>query len=194
MTSPRMKKYLSVVWLYSIGVSVIILGLVFVYQNPGPSGIMVMLAGLAVSGVGAARGRKIMLSGEEFAEPPKAEDVRVTGSPSARKPGPSAREPAAPVDINRIPPKPFQPVFRGIRRVVENMPRNVPRAESAAEPARTKEEAMEEELTPSTEEAHVEYREKIVKIIICPKCGTENSEIAKYCYNCGKKLRTRTVK
>ncbi len=197
MANPRLKKYLSVVWLYSIGVSIIIIGLVFVYQNPGPDGIIVMLAGLAVSSMGAARGRKIMLSAGYASETLSETAIPVTGDDIRRKPPaeqPESPPQTRPLNINKIPPKPFQPVFRSIRRVMENMPKNIPRVEEAAGLVKTKEEAMEESPTPATEEAHVEYREKIVKIIICPRCGTENSEIAKYCYNCGKKLRTKTVK
>jgi ribosomal protein L40E len=200
MPGARFRRYLSVIWLYSIGISVIILGLVKVYTNPGPYGVMVMLGGLSISGIGAARGRKIMITSFLETEPvtgdymQKAAGAAGAGddAPAGRGAGPEPGNGQPQLELDRLPPRPFQPVFIGIRRMVENMPRTEkPERPQALRPA---ERAMSEELTPATEEAHVAYREKIVKIIICPKCSTENSEIAKYCYNCGRKLRTKLVK
>lgn len=32
---------------------------------------------------------------------------------------------------------------------------------------------------------------KVVKVLVCPKCGSENKETDTFCYNCGKKLRVK---
>ena len=43
--------------------------------------------------------------------------------------------------------------------------------------------------TPKTAE-----KVKVVKVLICPKCGAENQETDTYCFNCGKKLRLKQFK
>jgi ribosomal protein L40E len=33
--------------------------------------------------------------------------------------------------------------------------------------------------------------EKVVKVLVCPKCGSENQVTDMFCFNCGKKLRPK---
>lgn len=32
---------------------------------------------------------------------------------------------------------------------------------------------------------------KVVKVLVCPKCGSENQVMDSFCFNCGKKLRPK---
>ncbi len=36
--------------------------------------------------------------------------------------------------------------------------------------------------------------EKVVKVLVCPKCGSENQVTDMFCFNCGKKLRPKSAK
>ncbi|MCK4532136.1 MAG: zinc ribbon domain-containing protein, partial [Candidatus Aenigmarchaeota archaeon] len=35
---------------------------------------------------------------------------------------------------------------------------------------------------------------RIIKIVVCPNCGTENETKDRFCYNCGKKLKPEKKK
>lgn len=60
-----------------------------------------------------------------------------------------------------------------------------------AEEKRT--EAPEIETSKPRLEATGEPEEhvRVIKVLLCPKCGTENKETDIFCYNCGKKLRLK---
>ncbi|UCD07898.1 MAG: zinc-ribbon domain-containing protein [Candidatus Aenigmatarchaeota archaeon] len=36
--------------------------------------------------------------------------------------------------------------------------------------------------------------EKVVKVLVCPKCGSENQVTDMFCFSCGKKLRPKSAK
>jgi ribosomal protein L40E len=153
-----MGRYVSIIGIFVIGLVMVIAGVYFFITGAADSteyvmGVVLMLAGLLVTGVGAINGKRKMRSVGYFAEYPR--------EPS-RPPGP-VREPARPAPA-------AQPEQAAPSRPTPAAPATQPRPEAK----------------PQEKPA-----EKVVKIIVCPKCGSENQVTDTFCYSCGKKLRPK---
>ena len=183
-----MSKYLQVVWLYVIGILIILIGVYMLALNSGSSSFVVMLVGLGLAALGSAHGRRLrqieidqFMKGkgpygepgkepgeavaEEQAEAPAAEQVEEAGMEERAEGG----EPAVP-----------KAGFGFLRKKS---------AESRIGPEEIEEIEMEDirkgKLAP-TEADIIE--------LVCPRCNAENEEKNFFCFNCGNKLRRKPTK
>ncbi len=194
-----MSKYLQVVWLYIIGLIIILFGVYMLMNTPGPTSFVVMLVGLGVAAVGSAHGRKMRQMGpygledlmreggeplgpveaeagkdqEKFPEEPLPEQGQAKAAPEQA--GEAAPEEKA------APEGPPEPKRGGIMSIFRRgppgerlMPDDVVNIEL--------EDIKSGKLVPT---------EADVIELVCPRCGAENEEKNFYCYSCGNKLRRK---
>jgi ribosomal protein L40E len=209
-----MSKYLQVIWLYIIGLLVILIGLYLLINNGGPSSFLVMLVGLGIAAVGSAHGRKMKQMGQldieqlmkerGFGEQEGADaDKEPAQEQLEQPPLPEGKDvpeqsPAAP------------PAEQSEQAEAEKPPEKV--EEKAAEPEEPevpkggglmsifKRGPDEGELRPDDvmqielqdiKSGKLAPTEADVIELVCPKCGAENDEKNFYCYTCGNKLRRK---
>ncbi len=189
----------------------------------GSNPFTIMLIGLFFTGAGSIYGKRKLREGESMVSaPPEQRPLGYPSQPQQPQQPPQeyprypreayveAREVPAEQRIpseQREPPseallevaeeaidtKPPEPVRRPVRPVpsIPSEPVAEPAAEPVAEPAVEKPEIPEKpiaEIPAKPKEA------KILKIVVCPKCGAENEAKDKFCYNCGEKLKLEKKK
>jgi ribosomal protein L40E len=163
-----MNKYLSIMGMFLAGVIMVIIGVYFFLSYGSGSanfqiGLVVMLIGLLVTGVGAIRGKRNMRSVGYFAEYSQQQPTRQAPQMRAA-PGPEGPETV---------PEPATEPRPPAERPTPTEPVKSGRTAAAPGPAAPAAQA------------------RVIKVIICPKCGTENQETDTFCFSCGKKLRPK---
>jgi len=193
-----MSKYLQVVWLYVIGLMVILIGVYLLINNGGPSSFVVMLVGLGVAAIGSAHGRRMRQLGQFGIE-----DLMREGGPevaAGKEPAPTqsvaiqeqaASQPVA-EQVKEVRPEervvergePIEPKRGGILGVFRRGP---------AERHMGPQEIMQIEME-DIKSGKLAPTEADVIELVCPRCGAENEEKNFYCYSCGNKLRRKPTK
>jgi len=157
-------RFLKSAWLFIVGVAVALIGIYTLLAVPdvGSGSFIIMLVGLFFTGAGSIYGKRKM-RGEYYM--------------TSEEPDTGKKEKPKPIS---------KPAEAG---ETEEFLEEVEQAEEKrTEPPEieTTKPAFETTQKPPVEE-HV----KVIKVIVCPKCGAENQEMDKFCYNCGKKLRLK---
>lgn len=165
------ERYLKIIWMYAIGLAFIFAGLYTIMFNPtyapssGPTGFALMVVGLFFSTIGGFYGKKKLM---EVQSPDPMESRQMDqikqNVVSQLKPPESSPDPAVTVE----PPKTVQAV------VIKPEPQPQPKPEAKAG-------------IPSAPAQSVE--EKVLKIMVCPQCNSENPPSNMFCFSCGKRLR-----
>ncbi|NIO19907.1 MAG: zinc-ribbon domain-containing protein [Candidatus Aenigmarchaeota archaeon] len=157
--------FLRSAWLFIIGVAISLVGvytLVAMSQSVGSGSFVIMLVGLFFTGTGSIYGKRKM-RGEYYMATEERDIVK------KQKPKPTPfREPER---------------AEGTEEFLEE-------AEQAEE-QRVERPEISKPAFETTQKPTVEEHVKVIKVLVCPKCGAENQEMDKFCYNCGKKLRLK---
>lgn len=157
--------FLKSAWLFIVGVAVAVFGVytLFAFPAMGSGSFVLMLVGLFFTGTGSIYGKR-KLRGDYYM---MSEEQNLE---SLKKEKPKATsETAEPEEMEEFLEEAEQAEEQRVEAPEDETPKP---SETAQKPA---------------EEEHI----KIVKVIICPKCGAENEERDIYCYRCGKKLRLK---
>jgi hypothetical protein len=193
MDSYRIFQYVRVLWIFLFGMVIVLYGvyMLFVFGEVGlytlGSSFWVMLIGLLLTGVGSIYGKRKLQDPDTFRPKPKAGlGGFIT---STTQPAPAKQLQEAPVETK---PNPMRPVLQGAeKRIEDDVRRVVSKGIRMASTVATK------ASTPSTQAGSQGVSQdevKVIKVLICPKCGSENQEVDKFCFNCGKKLRMSGMK
>jgi len=192
-----MSQYLQVIWLYVIGIMIILVGIYLLMLNAGPASFIVMLVGLAVSAIGAAHGKKMREMGQMDVQQMVAGGVMPPQQEQAQYP--PQRMPQRVQAPQQLPLK-----ARAVQ-AAEEEPAEEPSQEEGAAPQgilgifkRQQEQAepkkiMELEMEDVKSGKLVPTQADVIELV-CPKCGAENDERNFYCYYCGNKLRRKPSK
>lgn len=206
------------IWLFILGAGLAVLGLITFLTRPdmGYNPFIIMLMGLFFTGVGSIYGKKKMKQGPSsfssqerrdfgYQEYGRSESRPKSGFSFGQKSQDSSQqylgqqaesqEMEAPqqedataereeqflelAEDNMDSPTTTKPVQQIPQREVVQ-----PQQTMEAEPA-IKEESVAQPVIQKPKSG------KIIKIIICPKCGSENESDDAFCYKCGKKLLTK---
>jgi predicted RNA-binding Zn-ribbon protein involved in translation (DUF1610 family) len=208
-------RYMQVVWLYMIGMVIIFIGVYMIIINSGPTSFIIMLAGLAVATMGAAHGRRMREDAglsELFRPEPRREETQ-QGEQQQEEPREMPEEEPGKYDDAReqkqrmaykpsVPqagdgPRSMLPTSADIVELVcpecgmENDEKSF-FCWSCGFRLRKKPSAMEKAKPVKVEPETIEVigGRKIAKVMVCPKCGASNKESDKYCWSCGKKIKT----
>ncbi len=172
-----MGRYASVLGIFIAGIIVVIAGvLLFLTGGSDPASFqtasIVTLIGLLVTGVGAIKGKRTMKSVGYFAAYPPDTYSRPAQS-------------SAPIKMDRPPEQSQQPGSQAPQATQATPPqpeRPTPTAPATGTPS------------PAAGTGAAKHSPaKVVRVLVCPKCGTENQETDTFCSNCGKKLRPKTL-
>jgi len=160
--------FLRSAWLFIVGVAVSIIGVYTLLAMPdiGSASFLIMLVGLFFTGTGSIYGKR-KLRGDYY----MTSEEPGLGRFRKEKPKPVTEQAPTETDAGEE--------FLEEAEQAEEQRVERPEIKTAKPVLETREEPPEEE--------HV----KVVKVLVCPKCGTENQETDKFCYNCGKKLRLK---
>ena len=182
-----MTKYMQVVWMYIIGILIILFGMYMLMTNSDPMSFMVMLMGLAVSAIGSAHGRKMRtmeqfdaaqgtVPEQEQPEKPAAEDfVQQESQPQPENNEPQ-REDFAPRG---------QPMGEKMSGIMGLFKKKEP-----SEPL-SREEIVHLEMEDIKEGKIVPAEADVIELV-CPKCLAENESQNLFCFSCGNRLRRMT--
>lgn len=161
--------FLRSVWLFIVGVAVAIIGVYALVAMPdiGSGSFIVMLVGLFFTGAGSIYGKRRM----------RGEYYMTSEEPDIRKFG------------KEKPKQPTEPAPTGTEESEEFLEEAEQAEEQRVEPPEieTSKPVLETTQKPPEEEEHV----KVIRVLVCPKCGSENQETDVYCFKCGKKLRLK---
>ncbi len=160
--------FLKAAWLFIVGVAVAIAGVyTLLYMPEIESGsFLIMLIGLFFTGAGSIYGKRKM-RGDYYMTSEEPEIAK------KEKPKPLS----APSELTGAEEESEE--FLEEAEQAEEQRVESPKIETQKPALQTVQKPPEEE--------HV----KVVKVLVCPKCGSENKETDKFCYNCGKKLRLK---
>jgi len=200
MNSNQTIQYLKVLWIFVFGMILVLYG-VYMLIAFGAVGLYtmgssfwVMLIGLLLTGVGSIYGKKKLLDPNTF----KAKAGGGLGSFIQSTPQVVAQQPVkelqeAPSEIKANPMRPVlhdaeKRIEQDFKRVVSKGIRMASTVASKASTAAAQASTQDLQSTPAQEPV------KVVKVLICPKCGSENQEADRFCFNCGKKLRMSGAK
>jgi len=195
-----MSQYLQVIWLYVIGIMIILVGIYLLMLNSGPASFIVMLVGLAVSAIGAAHGKKMremgMVDVQQMAGGGvvPAEQVQMQYPVQQRMPQKvqaaqqlqvKARvlQTAEEQRAEEQPTEEDGSAPQGILGIFKRQP------QEQAEPKKIMELEMEDVKSGKLVPTQADIIE-----LVCPKCAAENDERNFYCYYCGNKLRRKPSK
>ncbi|UCD02850.1 MAG: zinc ribbon domain-containing protein [Candidatus Aenigmatarchaeota archaeon] len=178
-----MPKYMQVVWLYLIGLLIIIVGIIMLVNSPGPMSFVVMLVGLAVAAIGAAHGRKMRMTGQ-FDMDQMKEEGPPEGVDEKPQPEDFPQEEEAPPEEEPEEPKQVPSMGGGFRRFLASFRRR------QDEPL-SEEEIMQLEIDDIKEGKIVPTEADIIEFM-CPVCSAANEERNYFCFKCGNKLRRKT--
>lgn len=122
---------------------------------------VIMLAGLLVTGIGAIHGKRKL---REII----IQEYEKGPAPAYTAPGEGPKA--------EIPPQ------------EKTSPQTAETGQMPAEEAAIPDPA---EQAPQTQEEEEPEAQRVIKVLICTKCGAENKERNIFCYHCGKKLRIK---
>lgn len=177
-----MAKYMQVVWLYLIGLAVILVGVYTLITSPGPMTFIMMLVGLAVAAIGAAHGRKIRMQGQfDMDQTMRDDDLEPEGAEKPEQGEAEEKEEAPPAEEPEEPEKAPSGGFRGLIGSFMRRP-NEPLSD---------EEIVQLEIEDIKEGKIVPTEADVIEFV-CPVCSAENEERNYYCFTCGNKLRRKT--
>jgi len=166
-------KYLKVAGLSIAGFALVFIGLYMIaFANAGPIGFGLMMGGLLLSTIGGIYGKKKLL--EQIPETSRQMEQIKENVVSQLKP---QKEADPPQEISRPDEPPEQ--------------KPLPKQAANAEPK------PETELKPIIRTVQVQaegaLKPKLVKVMVCPGCDTENPPTNMYCSKCGKRLRAQQL-
>lgn len=179
------------VWLFILGAVLALIGMYTLLTRPdmGSNPFIIMLMGLFFTGTGSIYGKKKLREGEPMVSSPDAGQIpATTQAPQGAGVQQAGTQPQSPTEeflesaedateeevVRQAPEKSREPAARPGQPPQQTSPAQQP-ASPAQQPAPAK--------TGDKAEA------KVIKIMVCPKCGAENQPTDKFCYNCGKKLK-----
>ena len=169
------RQYFKILEMYIIGIFVVIIGIVILALAPQLTAMsfVIMLIGLALSVIGAAQGRKRMLErsyqGSDLLE-------NVTGY----IPEEHVEETEAKQETKSL--------KESLAQKISKISQKVSKPQEQITPQQTQQNVFQGQSQPETQQV------KVIKIMVCPKCGAENQLMNKYCYNCGNRLKPEEPK
>lgn len=157
-----MGKYLSIIGLFVIGIIIVIAGVYYFITSAAET--FEYQLGIILMLIG------LLVTGVGAIRGKRT--MRSVGYFAQYPPGAPARPaPAQPRPAPETPPAGSEPPTQTpAPRPTPSVPATQP-AKAGAKPAKTP--------------------EKVVKVLVCPKCGSENQVTDMFCFNCGKKLRPK---
>jgi len=188
-----MTKYMQVVWLYVIGLSIIFIGIYSLMTSPGPASFVIMLVGLGIAAIGAAHGRRMRTMGGFDMQQMMRDKGFGPEKPKQAAQEPHEAEEAAPEEEkgNEAPkagdfaPRPESALSKKISGITSIFSRG-PQQEPL-----TQDDIMRMEME-DIKEGRIVPAEADVIMLVCPKCGAENESQNLFCYKCGTRLRRLT--
>ncbi len=190
MDSYRIFQYVKVLWIFLFGMLLVLYGVyvLFAFGAVGlytlGSSFWVMLIGLLLTGVGSIYGKKKLSDPDTFKPKPRGGLGGFIAS--TPQPAPAKQLQEAPTE----PKNPMRPVLQGAeKRIEDDVRKVVSKGMRIASTVATKASTSQ-----ASGQATSQGEVKVVKVLICPKCGSENQEQDKFCFNCGKKLRMSGAK
>jgi len=188
-----MASRLKAIWIFFVGLIVILVGFFlffFQYLNQQYSFIL-MLGGLLISGLGSIYGRKKLMGAQNSISPGSENNA---GSVPVRSDNLS--DLLKGIDKNYKPKQNFVQAS-AVKQVVTQPVDSQPTEEETQQfPVQQKPQKPEPEpqrpdrQPPSpTSPYYRDFVQKVIKVYVCPKCGTENEEKNIFCFKCGKKIR-----
>lgn len=197
------KRYLLVIWMYIIGVIIVLIGLYTLFTSPGPSTFLIMILGLGIACIGTIRGKRLMASGvlKNIPKTPvkKTKSKKIEESIIEEVPEEFLRETegiiASETELEEEEKPRIVKVLICPKCSTENNEENIYCYKCGKKlkiGAKVKKHEKKDIIAGGGPPI-VRPGDKIVRIILCPKCGAENKEIDSYCFKCGAKLRTKTL-
>lgn len=211
MDSYRIFQYLRVLWIFIFGFILVLYGvyMLFSFGEVGfytmGASFWVMLIGLLLTGVGSIYGKKKLHDPNAFRPrrargglgmfmappqvPQASQPVQQVqpAQPQSQPQGPPPYLQQAPTETR---PNPMRPVLQGAEKRVEaDVKKVATKFAHVASSVASKAASYQTSGTQAQAAQPPQERVKVVKVLICPKCGTENQESDRFCFNCGKKLR-----
>lgn len=167
------QKYLKIIWLYAIGLILVFSGLYMIaFGSAGPLGFELMIAGFFFSMIGGVYGKKKLMETDMDVVPTVSRQVEQIKQNvvSQLRPMESAEE---------------QPP-------VAEQPRPQPRIQPRSQPVQPTVQQTQPIQQP-VQFPQAQERGRVIKVMVCPDCNTENAPKNMYCSNCGKRLRAEPL-
>ncbi len=161
-----MGKYMSVIGMFVIGVVIVVLGVYFFMAYSATPGSTEYILGVVLMLIGLLVTGMGAISGKR-----KMRSVGFFAQyPDAySRSAPMMPVQQAPAQQTPVQPRPAPMVQPSGARPTPSTPANQP-----------KPKAIQEKQAP-----------KVIKILVCPKCGSENQISDTFCFDCGKKLKPK---
>ncbi len=196
-----MSKYMQVIWLYLIGIAVIMVGLIMLSMNSGPSSFIFMLMGLAIAAIGAAHGRKMRMMGQldmgqVMQQKAGQEQVQEEGGTGEEAQEEATEGVAAGQEALNAEPQPDDQDYVPPQKAMNlNIGSRIGSFMGALrgkgfEPPLEQEDIFNIEMEDIKKGKIAATRADVI-MLVCPKCGSENQEKNVYCYDCGNKLQKK---
>jgi len=182
------------VWVFLLGVAVAVTGLLCLLFRPdiGTNSFIIMLMGLFFTGAGSIYGKRklrgeppVLAPGEKAEHPFRLLQTRPLPIREVPVGGLSEEKKPSGTGTKKIPDEEFLEIAE---EAIESGSAEVPAGEQAE--SRSESAASEKTETPEPEI----QKTRVVKIVVCPKCGAENEPKDKFCYNCGFRLKPKKRK
>lgn len=191
-----MGKYASVIGIFLVGVVVVVVG-VYLFLTGGSDAAsfqtasVVTLIGLLITGIGAIKGKRTMRSLGYFAQYPSESHARQVNQAQSR---PGARPSGAAQPVQAAPSQ-----EQSAQVTQPSQPAPSAQQASAAPSTQSSTASRPTPSAPATQVSVPSAKQspkaavRVVKVIVCPKCGSENQEADNFCFSCGKKIRPKSA-
>lgn len=192
------------IWIFILGVVVAIIGLYCLVFRPelGSNSFTIMLIGLFFTGAGSIYGKRKLGEGEPaVSTPPQQKPWEYPSRPSQPQqpqevpesyPGYPPRE--VPARRMETPAKPKEPPTEQFLEIAEESMKPETEIQKTLEPAPSEPDVEFGKPEIPAKPMAKPKEARIIKIVVCPNCGTENETKDRFCYNCGKKLKPEKKK
>ena len=188
-----MGKYASVIGIFLIGVVVVMVG-VYLFLTGGSDttsfqiASAVTLVGLLVTGIGAIKGKRAMKSIGYFAAYPSESHARqVSQSRDRFLQSREAQHVMDQAEVHHVEQGNMTP---GSGSQAPSQTASTT-SEPGGRPTPMRPATQLSKPSPATGSMTSSGGTKIVKVLVCPSCGTENQDTDNFCSSCGKKIRPK---
>ncbi len=194
-----MGKYASVIGIFLIGIIVVITGVyLFLTGGSDPAAFQmasgVTLVGLLVTGIGAIKGRRTMRSVGYFAAYPSESHARqVSQSRDRFLQSGHAQQVMDQAETHHVEQGNMTP-GSGDQASAQTSSAASATSAPGERPTPMRPATQLSRSSPVTGATGSGGTPKIVKVIVCPGCGTENQDTDSFCSGCGKKIRPKASK
>jgi len=177
------KKYMKIAGMSVAGFALVFIGLyMIIFASSGPTGFGLMMGGLLLTMIGGIYGKKKLMEGDSgqqsSVDSRQIDQIKQNVVSQLR---PSQKEADPPEEMPDPPGEPEQ----------KPLPKQAAKAEAKIQPETAQEPKpiIRMVQAPSAEGT----KPKLVKVMVCPSCDTENPPTNMYCSKCGKRLRAQPL-